>query len=136
METLPLIKRLDSCPSDCGCERPLDGLHNFRAAIYMYSYKETVAANKRNNTEARNVTYFQDFGLMVHVYGKFDGILCEATEAAGRHDVYAALCHRLSTHSDTGNTPRGQESEGATMVSTPKGHDFSSERQKNAEILL
>lgn len=52
-----------------------------------------------------NVTYFQDIGLMVHVDGKFDGLLCEATEAAGRHDGYAALCHRLSTESDTVNTP-------------------------------
>lgn len=103
MKTPPLISRLDGCSSLCGCEGTLVRLHNFRRGTY--SYKEIVAADKRNSTDARNVTYFDDIGLMVHVDGKFDGLLCEATEAAGRHDGYAALCHRLSTESDTVNTP-------------------------------
>lgn len=80
-------------------------LIGFTTSEELHIATRRIAADKRNNTEARNVTYFQDIGLMVHVDGKFDGLLCEATEAAGRHDGYAALCHRLSTESDTVNTP-------------------------------
>jgi hypothetical protein len=73
---------------------------------------------------------------MVHVDGKFDGLLYEATEAAGRHVGYEALCRRLSIESDTGNTLWGQETEGTTVISIREVHEFGFEGQKKAEVLL
>jgi len=65
---------------------------------------------------------------MVHVDGIFDGLLCKATEAAGRHAGYVALCHRLTLQSVAGNTPWGQEIEGTTDMSIRGVRDFRFER--------
>jgi hypothetical protein len=53
---------------------------------------------------------------VVHVDGIFDGLQRQATETAGRHAGYVALCHRLTLESDAGNTPSGQEIEGPAAV--------------------
>jgi hypothetical protein len=69
-----------------------------------------------DHSEKQNATYFRNVRLVVHVDGRFDRLLRQATETAGRHAGYVAQCHRLTIESDAGNTPSGQEIEGTAVV--------------------
>lgn len=73
---------------------------------------------------------------MVHIDGIFDRFLRQATETAGRHPGYVAQCHKLTTESDAGNTPSGQEIEGAVVVGMRSVRHVRFERAKQRGVLL
>jgi hypothetical protein len=73
---------------------------------------------------------------VVHVDGIFDWFLRQTTETAGRHAGYAAQYHKLTTESDAGNTPSGQEIEGVAVVCMRSARHLQFEGAKQRGVLL